>query len=90
VVLMDVQMPAFDGLQANRKLRQMTPIIQPVVIAMTANAYNEDRTACLAANMDYFLAKPVTLNALRTDGLTREFNTNEKTNTLYCFSATSL
>ena len=63
---MDMQMPEMDGLEATRGLRQLTLESQPVVIAMTANAYSEDREACMDAGMDYFLAKPVKLDALRS------------------------
>ena len=65
VVLMDMQMPEMDGLEATRALRQIDLPKQPVVIAMTANAFSEDRVACMDAGMDYFLTKPVTLAALR-------------------------
>ena len=66
VVLMDVQMPEMDGLEATRLLRQMPLPQQPVVIAMTANAFSEDGEACLAAGMDQFLSKPVTVALLRS------------------------
>ncbi len=65
VVLMDMQMPEMDGIEATRRLREIPLAAQPRVIAMTASAFEEDRLACIAAGMDGFLAKPVSLAALR-------------------------
>lgn len=64
VVLMDVQMPEMDGLEATRRIRQMPPEelatdAQPRIIAMTANALKEDCDICLEAGMDDYLCKPV-------------------------------
>ncbi len=60
VVLMDVQMPEMDGLEATRRLRRMLPPDdQPYVIALTANATREDEVICIAAGMDAYLAKPL-------------------------------
>ncbi len=59
LVLMDVQMPVMDGLQATRLLRKTEQFRDLPVIAMTANAFAEDRAACLDAGMNEHLAKPI-------------------------------
>ena len=58
IVLMDMQMPELDGLDATRKLRAMPDLQHLVVIALTANAFDDDRERCLAAGMNDFIAKP--------------------------------
>ncbi len=59
LVLMDVQMPVVDGFEATRVIRRLHGRRQVPIIAMTASAFSEDRTACLAAGMDDHIGKPV-------------------------------
>ncbi len=64
VVLMDMQMPKLDGLETTRRLRAMDLPVQPWVVALTANAFADDKHACEQAGMNDFLAKPVSMAGL--------------------------
>ncbi len=65
VILMDVQMPDMDGLEATRRLKARFGAAAPRVIAMTASAMFGDREKCLAAGMDAYVSKPVELDQIR-------------------------
>ena len=65
VILMDVQMPEMDGLEATREVRRsFNPDFQPRIVALTADAMKEDRERCLAAGMDDYVSKPIQVNEL--------------------------
>jgi CheY-like chemotaxis protein len=67
LVLMDMQMPEVDGLEATRRIRQQWPGEKgPRIVAMTANATQEDYQACMDAGMDDYLSKPIRVQELTT------------------------
>ena len=63
LILMDIQMPLMDGLEATISIRNLD-IKQPAIVAMTANAMVEDKERCLAAGMDNYLSKPLDMGQL--------------------------
>ncbi len=65
VMLLDIQMPVMDGLEACRMIRNLDLAKRPFIVALTASAFKEDRDAASAAGMDSYLAKPITLKRLR-------------------------
>jgi signal transduction histidine kinase/ActR/RegA family two-component response regulator len=64
LILMDVQMPRMDGLEATQKLRSEPAFRYTPIIALTALAMPSDRERCLAAGMDEYISKPINLKAL--------------------------
>ena len=64
LILMDQHMPEMDGIEATRKIRAMD-IPQPVIYALTASAFLEDKERCLAAGMNGFLSKPIIVDDLK-------------------------
>ncbi len=65
VIVMDVQMPFMDGLEAAREIRKLALTgRQPYIVALTAHATTDDRRACLEAGMDDYFTKPIDVDAL--------------------------
>ena len=67
IVFMDMEMPIMDGITATVRLREQKDKLpkNPAIIAMTANALREDKERCLAAGMDDFIAKPITVDSIK-------------------------
>ncbi|MGZ0189084.1 MAG: response regulator [Alphaproteobacteria bacterium] len=67
-ILMDCQMPIMDGYEATRQIREQEGVDRRIpIIAVTANAFAEDKEACFQAGMSGFLAKPITLEAMMNE-----------------------
>jgi CheY-like chemotaxis protein len=64
VVLMDIQMPELDGLEAIRRLRRMPGWAQTPIVALTAMAMSGDRERCLSAGATHYMSKPISLREL--------------------------
>lgn len=74
LILMDMEMPVMDGIESTKRIRSNVPENeQPVIIAITANAFLEDRERCLKAGMNDFLTKPVSMDDIK-DMINKWFN----------------
>jgi len=65
LIFMDMQMPEMDGITATKKIIETYGDDRPVIVAMTANVYAEDKQRCMDAGMDDFIEKPININSLK-------------------------
>ncbi|MDM7934764.1 MAG: response regulator [Methanothrix sp.] len=65
VILMDIQMPEMDGIEAARRIRERWPSGAPMIVALTAFAMEGDRERLLLAGMDEYISKPIAIEELR-------------------------
>jgi len=65
VILLDVQMPVMDGLESCRAIRAASLPKRPYIVAITANVFQEDRDSAIAAGMDSYMTKPITISSIR-------------------------
>lgn len=65
LIFMDIQMPLMDGYETTSAIRAQKSKLQPLIIAMTANAMNGDKQACLDQGMDDYISKPIIINEIR-------------------------
>lgn len=65
IILMDIQMPEMDGFEATDKIYEIYGENYSSIIAMTANAFKEDRDKCKEVGMDDFIAKPIDIKELK-------------------------
>jgi PAS domain S-box-containing protein len=65
IILLDLHMPVMDGLEASRQIRALNLAKRPMLVALTASAFQTDRDASIAAGMDDYLSKPITLARLQ-------------------------
>lgn len=66
IVLMDMQMPELDGIEATKLIHSDNNDEKPVIIAMTANAMDEDKKSCLEAGMDDYISKPLKMDEIKS------------------------
>lgn len=65
IILMDITMPLLDGYEATAMIRKMLRVRQPYIVALTANATQEEKRKCLEAGMDEFMPKPICFERLQ-------------------------
>ena len=62
IIFMDIQMPEMDGIEATKRIIEKWGAKKPLIVAMTANALQNDKEKCLEAGMDDYMSKPLTID----------------------------